>query len=153
MTMTNCIIIFFNFIFISVYDIWQMAKAETLYWNRAGIDQDASNATSVGQFAFWYAEIILLLVMVYGLSFSALITLLSIMFLHYAGLEDVLYYVFERWIPLPERTWQNRIIRFGVSNFRKNCLGWQKIGRLGRSPLKVNGLSIGRVKMSSSMDY
>jgi hypothetical protein len=106
--MMNLAFILAQFVFISLFDIWQMAKAEILYWNRGWYDQAASENTSLGQFAFWYAEVIVCLIGYYGLSWKALIVLMQILFLHYSGLEDYLFFVFATWIKLPEIWWTRR---------------------------------------------
>ena len=110
-----------QFILISLYDIWQMAKAEIVYWEdinaalpnltpeqQVAIQQQktaGSNATSLGQFVFWYSEILLSILGFWGTTPLALIILGLIMFLHYSGLEDWLYFVFASFIEIPESWW------------------------------------------------
>lgn len=109
--------IFLQHAFIGFYDIWQMAKAEYPYWLAGGYNQPASDATSYGQFIFWYAEVLLSLAFVAPDLTTFAATLASIIFLHWCGLEDFMYYFFERWIQMPARYWQ---IHAG-----RNILGWR----------------------------
>jgi hypothetical protein len=106
-----------------MYDCWQMAKAELKYWelikyflqNSTYADkitlcnemkEEASNATSIGQFLFWYLNIIGTL-MIFSISWHALLVLGCIMLLHYTGLEDILFFVWANIIPLPNSWWES----------------------------------------------
>lgn len=119
------IFIIVQFLIIALYDIWQMAKAELLYWemlsititndaidtqdNAYKLKEKASENTSIGQFVFWYAEVIIGILALWGLSITSAIVLGLIMFLHYSGLEDWLFFVFANYIKLPDAWWRNRV--------------------------------------------
>jgi nicotinamide riboside transporter PnuC len=122
--MIASIYILFQLIAIGFYDCWQMAKKELRYWamlnvlepyappdkvlEAEAIKSEASEAISIGQFIFWYAEIVITLLYLLGLSLNALYILVAIMLLHYFGAEDVMFFIWSNVIPLPESWWKNK---------------------------------------------
>ena len=131
--------IILQFILCALYDVWQMAKAELIYWealNNASpealkLKQQASNNTSLGQFAFWYSEIFVSIFAFWGFSWIASIILALILFLHYSGLEDWLYFVFSSFIKLPDSWWASRkTVKILFWKFPEQ-LPWLAVTRLG----------------------
>jgi len=86
--------VFAQFLLVALYDTIQI-DAEKIYWRKGGYDKEASTQTSIGMFLFWYLEIALFLFwsdVSIGVLFRYVVTFA---FLHYAGFEDFLYYVWE----------------------------------------------------------
>jgi hypothetical protein len=112
------------FAFITILDLWLMGKYELRYWEMLKIFSDkypeltesakklkdeASSAVSIGMFAFWYAMIGLALNFIAKDSTEFWETLGAIIFLHWAGKEDLQYFILDlivQW--LPESWWITR---------------------------------------------
>jgi hypothetical protein len=93
-----------------------MAKSELIYWEKGGYNEKASDAASISQFALWYLYIILTGIGFIGFNFSLLVTILCITLLHFAGLEDFLFYICAKRILLPDSYWkdQESLVILGV---------------------------------------
>jgi hypothetical protein len=119
--MINLLFVFINLIVISVYDIWKMAKSEFLYWGygeQVGAYNDsASQAASLSQFAIWYFYVVTSAFLLFSWE-KALVNIACIVFLHWCGIEDLLYFLFARWIKLPQKYLdthpQIKILGFGI---------------------------------------
>ncbi len=119
--MKSLIFIFVNIAAISIYDIWKMAKSEFLYWGYGeqvgAFNAKASEAASLSQFALWYFYVMVTAFLLFS-PLIALENIASIMFLHWCGVEDFLYFIFARWIKLPDKYLathlQFKILGFGI---------------------------------------
>jgi hypothetical protein len=84
--------------------------------------KEESEAASVSQFALWYFFAAVIAYLLFGLSFIGIINIIlnlaCIVLLHYAGLEDVLFYTVAMipYFALPREYWTDRICQwiFGV---------------------------------------
>lgn len=110
---------------ISLFDIWAMSQSELLYWGImnlltpiASVDlqktiedlkQKASTQISLAQFAFWYISFIVTGFWIYGFHLDAVYTIAAIALLHYAGNEDLGYFVLANlpFLHLPDSWWKN----------------------------------------------
>jgi hypothetical protein len=139
-----------QFIAISLFDLWQMAKKELLYWEAImdtlpflppDVEEDtlilkntASENISVGQFIFWFAEVALMLIFWSGYTFVSLVMFLCTVFLFYAGVEDLMFFLFSRWIKLPESWWRSRevihILGFRLPKYMPWLPRTRQIGKL-----------------------
>jgi hypothetical protein len=119
----NLWFVFGMFMPISLYDCYKMAKSELPYWMKGGYQEEPSEAASMSQFALWYFFCFLIISIIqYFTAPSIFIGILNvilnvtcIVLLHYAGLEDVLFYAAAmiKGFELPDTYWENR--------------GWDKI--------------------------
>jgi hypothetical protein len=109
--MINLLFILINLFVISVYDVWKMAKSELIYWGYGddsttvpgfGFNKQASEAASLSQFALFYFYVISSAFLLFTWQI-ALINIVCIIFLHWCGVEDLLYFLFTRWIKLPAK--------------------------------------------------
>jgi hypothetical protein len=105
--MKNLLFIFAHLAAISIYDIWKMSKSELIYWGynadgKGNYNDSASEAASISQFAFWYFYVFFTAFSIFPLQI-AIVNILCIIFLHWTGSEDLGFFIFSRWIKLPEK--------------------------------------------------
>jgi hypothetical protein len=120
----------------SVKDIYTMAKSEIRYWYcRPGclpyVDQAASDAASVSQFAlmYFYAAVFDILLLITGVFtlVMAIRAILTLGILHWFGVEDLWYYILQTWIKFPKEYLEtHQFINIGGFGVKIN-LHWKVI--------------------------
>lgn len=112
----------------SFKDIWTMAKSELPYWfydddptTIPHINEKASDAASISQFALMYFYALSAAFVLYNLgnySWQTVVgSLGALLWLHWTGTEDLGYYIFQRWIKFPKE--------YLDTHKFINILGWQ----------------------------
>lgn len=90
----------YHFIPLIFYDAYRQNKSESIYWygenNQGGYyNEKASDASSHGQFGFWYYFVILNAIILYALGYFQWYQVISniafTIFLHWCGVEDLGY--------------------------------------------------------------
>jgi hypothetical protein len=117
--MLDLLFVFFFLISTSWKDIWTMTKVELIYWgynpsrvssynpgNTSGNNYGASEAASVGQFLLMYfyafaAAFVLYTTGIYTWQ-TCVYSLSALIWLHWTGVEDLGYYLLERWFKNPQ---------------------------------------------------
>jgi hypothetical protein len=106
--MIDLLFVFINLLVASLYDAWRMTRSVLIYWGygassdtsyNPGISNDGTFASDEGElsmFAFWYFYVISLAVILYCLGYyslgMAIGSVLSVLWLHWTGNEDLGYY-------------------------------------------------------------
>ena len=116
--MINLPFIFSNLLLWALYDIWKMAKSETLYWGyKPGatpyVDKQASEQASLSQFALLYTYTILLALSRFTL-IDAGVNMGCIAFLHWCGVEDLKYFLLSNFITLPKEYLDSHPNKLGI---------------------------------------
>ncbi|MDD5006639.1 MAG: hypothetical protein WC309_02750 [Candidatus Paceibacterota bacterium] len=114
----------FVFLLISLLDLRLMSFYELKYWamlmifgekhpellaQAKKLKDEASDAVSIAQFAFWYSMIGLSLAFIADDGIQFVLNLIAIIFFHWAGKEDLQYFILDvilKW--LPESWWSTR---------------------------------------------
>jgi hypothetical protein len=143
MIITMLWIIFLVINLVALFDILQMSSSEFKYWKAlmkaltnapeevkvevAEIRKQASEGMSQSQFGVLYIALALMLL---GITLEGWIDYItpfriffSVLFLHYCGFEDLIYYLLSRWIKIPEWWWEEIID--GQQRETVNILGFR----------------------------
>jgi hypothetical protein len=104
--MLNFLFRFIHLLAVSFYDCWKMTKSELVYWYEGkNYIASASEAASVSQFAFWYFYVFVTAFILFD-PLTALLNIVCVVFLHWCGVEDLLYYFWMRWFPPPAKYYE-----------------------------------------------